>query len=78
MSTEIEIVQRVLRCHEHYEHPQKDTPNTATAALVALERIEDELKQSAYYRECRDYWRQQAESLARSRVVPSGEIQDVH
>jgi len=34
------------------------------ALLVQLEAQAEELAQSHYYRECRDYWRTQAESLA--------------
>ena len=32
-------------------------------ALFALDQVEEELGQSAYYRECRDKWRDQVESL---------------
>lgn len=33
------------------------------ATWVALARVEEELRQSAYYRECRDKWRDQAQGL---------------
>ena len=34
-----------------------------SVAREALDRLTEEVKQSLYYRECRDKWREQAESL---------------